>query len=158
MKYNATKYIKKLNRALEQIWIVFHPSIRMKIPSPNKLYKRDANDRAWFTDEEIQLVHGYALEGKEDKQQDMDDLMVITEDEYEFWEMVNLSPNSPFDYQEVIVNKSYVVDMSSYEIRETLLTDLKPSEVIMDGRELMRFLGDKVIIDVENPPYKFVNV
>jgi hypothetical protein len=48
--------------------------------------------------------------------------------------------------------------MSSYEIRETLLTDLKPSEVIMDGRELMRFLGDKVIIDVENPPYKFVNV
>lgn len=155
MKYNAKKYIDKFNRALQNIWIVFHPDIRDKIPSPNKKYGRDPNERGWFTDEEIQLVHGYPLEKKEDKQQDIDDLMIITEDEYEFWEMAGLSPNSPFDYQEVDVNQMYVINDSN-EIKLLSSEIVSPEETILTGKELIHWLGDKVILDENNPPYRFV--
>lgn len=156
LKYNPMKYIKKLNKALELIWIVFHPDIRSKIPSPNKLYSRNANERAYFIDAELQLVSGFPLEGKEDKQQDMDELMQITDDEYEFWEMVDLSPNSPFDYKEVFVDQNYIVNRNTNKIKQSDFLYLESDEVIMSGRELMRFLGDKILIDVEKPPYEFV--
>ena len=156
MKYNAMKYINKLNKALEQIWIVFHPDIRSKIPSPNKMYKREANERAWFTDDEIQLVHGYPLDGKEDKQQDMNELMIITDEEYEFWDMANLSPNSPFDYKDVFVDRMYTFDSNSLEIREfSNESILNPNEKIYTGVELIRFIGEQFYIDNENPPYIF---
>jgi DNA polymerase elongation subunit (family B) len=157
VKYNANKYINKFNKVLELVWIVFHPDIRHKIPAPNKHLKRPANERAWFTDEELQLVHGYPIENKEDKQQDINELMLITEDEYEFWEMTNLSPNSPFDYQEVFTDKMYAFDNNSLEIREFANeSNLNPNEKMFTGVELMRFIGEQVIIDNENPPYRFV--
>jgi hypothetical protein len=83
--------------------------------------------------------------------------MLITEDEYEFWEMTNLSPNSPFDYQEVFTDKMYVFDNNSLEIRKFANeSNLNPNEKMFTGVELMRFIGEQVIIDNENPPYIFV--
>ena len=60
VKYNAAKYIKKFNKAVESLLIVFNPDIRAKIPTPNKKsitgedYDRNADQRGWFLEEELE--------------------------------------------------------------------------------------------------------
>jgi DNA polymerase elongation subunit (family B) len=153
IKYNPKKYLDLFNKSISNLWIIFHPDVRDKIPSPNKKYKRSANERAYFLDEEIQLVHGYPLDKKEDKQQDINELMIITEDEYEFWELANMSPNSPFDYQDVNIEEMYIFNPKENSYRKG--NEPSEGERSIIGKQVLREIGGMVILDPENPPYRF---
>jgi DNA polymerase elongation subunit (family B) len=160
--YNPIKYIDKFNQSMENIWIVFHPDIRPKIPTPNRKkitgedYDRKPNQRGWFMDDELELVSGYPLDGKEDKQQDLDELLVVTEEEMDFWKKMNLSPNNSFDEKAVNINENYCIDIDNNIYLQSWVDANTIVKETLTGGELMYWLTDKIILDVDNPPYKFV--
>lgn len=166
--YNPIKYIDKFNTSMENIWIVFHPDIRPKIPTPNRKkitgedYDRKPNQRGWFMDDELELVSGFPLDKKEDKQQDLSELLVVTEEEMDFWKKMNLSPNNSFDDEVVDFEANYCIDIDNniYLENQVNWNDVDTMLNIrqtLTGEQLMYWLTDKIILDVENPPYRFIH-
>jgi hypothetical protein len=105
--YNTEKYIDKFNSAIEPIWVAFDPNIREQIPTPNKKavtgedYDRKANQRGYFSVDQLQLTNGTPLTGKENKQQNLEEILIVPQEELDFWSSQKLSPNYSFDYSEL---------------------------------------------------------
>jgi len=157
VKYNPTKYMNKFNDALKPIWIVFNPNIRDKIPTPNTKKKtgeakdRLGNERAWFTAQQLVMVSDCPLDGKEDQQIELGEVMAVTDDEMDLWKTQGLSPNNSIDYQKIDYDGLYYVNDKN-EISKEFLENSK----VMTGSQLADFLKDKIILDYDNPPYKFL--
>jgi DNA polymerase elongation subunit (family B) len=155
--YNPAKYVEKFNKALAPIWIVFHPEIRKKIPSPNTKRKtgeakdRQADERIWFTKQQLEMVSDFPLDGKEEQQIDLDEVMMVTDDEMELWSIKGLSPNNSIDYERIDYNGTYWVNE-----KNEISKDIRLNSIEMTGSQLADFLKDKIIIDYDNPPYKFL--
>ena len=165
--YNAIKYIETFNKALSNLWIVFNLEIRNKIPTPNRKHKtgedydRKPNQRGWFTDEELQMISGCPLNDKVDKQQDIDELLIVTEEEMGFWKMMGLSPNNSFDEASIDMNSVYTVlfNKSIYKQGQIdwELTDVERDNMVTyTGEELSNWLSTKITLDIENPAYAFM--
>lgn len=153
VKFNSTKAIQKFNQAIEPLWIAFHPDVRDRIPTVD-------NSRGWFTDDELEMVSDFPLKGKEDNQADLEERLVVTEDEMDLWEMVGLSPNNPIDEYTLDYNSTYWVTPQG-DIYNTPKGELSSNVVEppreMSGKELAQWLSDKIILDYDNPPYRFIN-
>ena len=151
---------RPLHQRISSLWIVFDPEIRDKIPTPNKMeitgekYNRKANQRGYPTAKQLQLINGIPLKGtkKEDMQQDLEELLKVTENEMDLWRLLGLSPNNSIDYQKLDWEAMYYVDGDN----NISQTKMKECQIEMVGEKLAHWLTDKIIIDVENPPYRFV--
>lgn len=154
MPYNPKPYISKFNESLRLLWIVFSPDVRKRIPSPNKHEGRSVEQPAYLDDKELEYTCGIPLKGDEDKQQELSELMRVSEDEMELWEWVGLSPNSGFDGLSINPTTIYtVVDEDGLDvIYEANNTDKVGME--MTGRDLMRHLSQYILTDLDNIPYK----
>lgn len=164
LPYNPMKYIEKFNKAIKKVLIVFHPELRGKILTPNRKqvtgedYDRKPNQRGWFEDKELELISGFPLKGDEDKQQDLDELLIVTEEEMDFWKEANLSPNNSLDYQAVNTDGEYEIALGRF-IYPAGVKNWNDDELYhvekYTGVKLMEWLKDKIILDYVQPPYVF---
>lgn len=83
-EYNVDKYIAAFNKKIEPLLVAFHPDIREEILIKNP------QDRAFFTPTQCKLVNGYPLDPK--KQDDMEDVMTLSDTEVLFWNKMGLDP------------------------------------------------------------------
>ena len=69
--------------------VAFSPEIR------DRILIKDPADRQFFTTEECTLINGIPYEEK--NQDDLNDVMIISEDEVKFWEKIDVNPNLIYD-------------------------------------------------------------
>lgn len=156
--YNAYKYIAKFNQAISALWVIFKPEIRKKIPTPNvrkntgEDYDRNSDQRGYFLESDLELISGIPLAGQESKQQNIEDLQQVTDEEMQLYQLLGLSPNNSFDYSKISYESMYSID-DDFNI--SLDVDGNVSGNIT-GYELAQILKDKIIIDKNKPPYRFV--
>jgi hypothetical protein len=83
-EYNVDKYIAAFNKKVLPLLVAFHPDIRdeILINNPEK--------RVFFTPSQCKLVNGYPLDPK--KQDNMEDVMTLSDTEVLFWNKMGLDP------------------------------------------------------------------
>jgi len=69
--------------------VAFSPDIR------DRILIKDPIDRQFFTTEECKLINGIPYEQKD--QDDLNEVMSISEDEIKFWEKIDVNPNLIYD-------------------------------------------------------------
>lgn len=150
-KYNGQKYLDKFNKAVSALLVLFKPSVREKFLT--KTGKR-TNDQNW-TDDELAFVSGIPI--SEDKQDNLDELMGLANEEIQFWYKMKKSPNYPFDNIEIDTDCDYIVDGDNNIYRfdggDIPLNISNPRK--MSSLELIKFLGKFVILG--EVPYRFVD-
>jgi DNA polymerase elongation subunit (family B) len=79
--YNVPKAIDAFNERVQILLICFHPDVRKRILKPKP------EDREYFTDNELELVNGYAFRKPQD---DYEFIMTPEEGEMRFWQQFNI--------------------------------------------------------------------
>jgi DNA polymerase elongation subunit (family B) len=96
IKYNVSKYIDALNKRIKRMLVVFNEDIRdnilISVKKDRKTGKLFLEERSYFTKKECELVSGYPI--KPSDQDNLDDLLKMSDDEIEFWVNVNKIPNN----------------------------------------------------------------
>ena len=75
------KAIDAFNERVQILLICFHPDVRKRILKPKP------EDREYFTDNELELVNGYAFRKPQD---DYEFIMTPEEGEMRFWQQFNI--------------------------------------------------------------------
>jgi hypothetical protein len=82
--YNVPKYIDAFNKKVEPLLVVFRTHIR------ESLIITDPSDKQFFTRGELELVSG--IPSEEGDQDNLEELMTMSEEELRFWKMKGISP------------------------------------------------------------------
>lgn len=82
--YNVARYISIFNKRIEPLLVVFKPEIREDI------IIEDPKDRQYFTKIQCELVNGFPL--KEGHQDNLDEVMTLSEMEVIFWNRMKMDP------------------------------------------------------------------
>jgi DNA polymerase elongation subunit (family B) len=88
-EYNIDKYLDAFNKRVNPLLVCFDPLVRedILIDNPSK--------RKYFTKQELELTSGYPFkDGDQDK---LEELLVITDEELEFWNRIGVSPTYMFE-------------------------------------------------------------
>ena len=112
IEYNRYKYISKFNDSISQLFIVFKPETRAKLLyNPMARNKRDGTKKQ-VTPETLDttLVHGVPLEGKEDKQDELEKLMYPDASELAIWKELGWHPHYPINGVKLNKNAKYEYD------------------------------------------------
>lgn len=83
-EYNVPRYLAAFNKRIEPLLVVFHPDIRDEILIENP------SDRPFFTKSQTELVRGYPR--REGDQDDLDEVLTISDTEITFWSNVGIDP------------------------------------------------------------------
>lgn len=92
LKYNPEKYLKSFYSAIEPLFLVFPQSLRDKLMLLPDAKTKKLKLPKFDNDDEIKLVNGVPLKGKEHNQQDKKDLLTMDAIEKSFWYDSGLSP------------------------------------------------------------------
>ena len=84
-EYNVPRAVVTFNKRITPLLVAFSPEIR------DRILIKDPADRQFFTTEECTLINGIPYEEK--NQDDLNDVMIISEDEVKFWEKIDVNPN-----------------------------------------------------------------
>ena len=82
--YNVARYINNFNKRVEPLLVVFKPEIR------NDILIENPEDRISFTKKQCELVNGFPL--KPDGQDNLDEVMTLSDSEVLFWNRVERDP------------------------------------------------------------------
>lgn len=82
--YNVARYINNFNKRVEPLLVVFKPEIR------NEILIENPEDRVSFTRKQCELVNGFPL--KADGQDNLDEVMTLSDSEVLFWNRVERDP------------------------------------------------------------------
>jgi hypothetical protein len=88
-EYNVPRAVLTFNKRITPLLVAFSPDIR------DRILIKDPADRQFFTTEECTLINGIPYEEK--NQDDLNDVMIISEDEVKFWEKIDVNPNLIYD-------------------------------------------------------------
>ena len=88
-EYNVPRAVLTFNKRISPLLVAFSPEIR------DRILIKDPADRQFFTTEECTLINGIPYEEK--NQDDLNDVMIISEDEVKFWEKIDVNPNLIYD-------------------------------------------------------------
>jgi len=88
-EYNVPRAVVTFNKRITPLLVAFSPEIR------DRILIKDPADRQFFTTEECTLINGIPYEEK--NQDDLNDVMIISEDEVKFWEKIDVNPNLIYD-------------------------------------------------------------
>ena len=83
-EYNIARYMAAFNKRIEPLLVVFSPEIRSEILVDNP------DDRPFFTKSQTKLVRGYPM--KEGSQDNLDEVLTLSDPEIRFWDDVNINP------------------------------------------------------------------
>jgi DNA polymerase elongation subunit (family B) len=83
-EYNVERYIDAFNKRIKPLLVCFHPDVRdeILITSPD--------ERNYFTDSQLELTSGMPF--NESDQDNLDELLQVTDQEMDFWKSMNMSP------------------------------------------------------------------
>ena len=92
--YNYVRYIESFNKRIKPLLVCFHPDVRedILITTPE--------DRQYFTSSQLELTSGIPY--KEGDQDNLDELLKITEQEMTFWNNMKLSPTYMFEQFDIV--------------------------------------------------------
>ena len=92
--YNVVRYIESFNKRIKPLLVCYHPDVRedILITTPE--------DRQYFTSSQLELTSGIPY--KEGDQDNLDELLKITEQEMTFWNNMNLSPTYMFEQFDIV--------------------------------------------------------
>lgn len=85
-EYNVPRYINIFNKRVEPLLVVFKSEVR------DTLIVKDPKDRQFFTAKQCELINGFPR--KEGDQDELEDVLTISDEEKIFWDKVGLHPNS----------------------------------------------------------------
>lgn len=88
-EYNVPRAISTFNKRIEPLMVVFKEEVR------NNLIVSDPEERGFFTSSQCELINGQPL-GPGD-QDELDEVMTMSEGEVKYWEKRGLSPNYMYD-------------------------------------------------------------
>ena len=97
-EYNIPRYMAAFNKRIEPLLVVFSPEIRSEILVDNP------DDRPFFTKSQTKLVRGFPM--KEGSQDNLDEVLTLSDPEIRFWDDVNINP-----YYMYLENTTKLVDM-----------------------------------------------
>jgi DNA polymerase elongation subunit (family B) len=83
-EYNVPRYISSFNKRVEPLLVVFSPEIR------DEILIEDPKDRPFFTKAQTELVRGFPR--KDGDQDDLDEVLTLSDTEITFWQNVNIDP------------------------------------------------------------------
>lgn len=91
-EYNVPRAITTFNKRIEPLLICFNTEVR------EGLLVDDPKDRSIFTTSQCELINGVPFEPED--QDNIDDLLKITDSEISFWDRVGISPDYIYDLAE----------------------------------------------------------
>lgn len=90
--YNVPRAIATFNKKLEPLMVVFKDEVRHGLIASNPL------ERGIFTTSQCELINGNPL--SDGDQDNMEELLKITDSELKFWDRVGVSPDYIYDFAE----------------------------------------------------------
>ncbi len=88
-EYNVDRYLDAFNKRIKPLLVCFDPSVREDIIITNP------SNRKYYTRQELELTSGKPF--KDDDQDKLEELLIITDEELEFWKSINISPTYMFE-------------------------------------------------------------
>lgn len=125
--YNRAKYIAKFNGAIEPIFLVFDKSVR-GILIKNKPINGANFEIPMLTKEQLKLINGQPLDGKENNEQNLEDLLLVQEIERKYWVDASLDPNYFLTRKKLTLNK-YGVNSGEYVESEIGMCDMVVNKI-----------------------------
>ena len=110
-EYNIARYMAAFNKRIEPLLVVFSPEIRSEILVDNP------DDRPFFTKSQTKLVRGYPM--KEGSQDNLDEVLTLSDPEIRFWDDVNINP-----YYMYLEDTTKLVDMNYVNKNMNIMSSL----------------------------------
>ena len=85
-EYNVPRYVNIFNKRIEPLLVVFKSEVR------DTLIVKDPKDRQFFTAKQCELISG--IPRKEGDQDELEDVLTLSEEEEVFWNKIGSHPNS----------------------------------------------------------------
>jgi DNA polymerase elongation subunit (family B) len=130
-EYNIPLYINKFNKHVEPLLVVFKPEIR------DGLLIENPEDRQYFTSLQCELDNGHPL--KPEGQDNLDEVMTLSDSEVIFWNRVNRDPYFMYVEDSLSLIDQYWVDYNRKVVRlEANSSTNNPEDEIInnDGKDL----------------------
>jgi DNA polymerase elongation subunit (family B) len=127
-EYNVPRYLAAFNKRIEPLLVVYSPDIRKDI------LIEDPKDQPIFTKSQTELGRGYPM--KEKDQDNLDEVLTLSDMEISFWQSVGIDPYYMYIDDTInLVNTDYV--NSNMELMKTRVSKSK-----VDDEELYEFDED----------------
>jgi hypothetical protein len=88
-EYNVDRYLDAFNKRVKPLLVCFDSLVRDEILISNP------SDRKYYTRQELELTSGHPF--KESDQDKLNELLIITDEELEFWNSIGVSPTYMFE-------------------------------------------------------------
>lgn len=150
VEYNSEFYLEEFKNATLPYLIAYKPEVRKKVLSYNP-----CGVRPLLKPSDYELVNGIPLEGAEDKQYSLSEVLPLDDLEVMLWERISKSPNYEFDKMDLPDNDYFIWDGKSTEI---IPTDESRGTNVLSKTELIKTLGNLDVIEYEDVFYKMKNV
>ena len=102
-EYNVDRYLDAFNKRVKPLLVCFDPAVRDDILISTPL------DRKYFTRQDLELTSGKPY--KDTDQDKLEDLLIITEEELEFWNRIDVSPT--FMFEEYGIDDEFSYDVKT---------------------------------------------
>lgn len=126
-EYNVPRYISKFNKKVEPLLVVFHPNIR------NDILITNPQERPYFTRKQCELDSGHPI--KENGQDTMEDVMVVSESEVKYWNKVGRDPYFMYPEDSLKLVDQDWVSLNKKIVRGELNPAVKNDLIFNDGEE-----------------------
>jgi DNA polymerase elongation subunit (family B) len=85
-EYNVPRYVNIFNKRVEPLLVVFNSEVR------DSLIVKNPEDRQFFTAKQCELINGFPR--KEGDQDELEEVLTLSEEEEVFWNKIGSHPNS----------------------------------------------------------------
>lgn len=86
VNYNSDLYVSKFNSAVHPLFVCFKPELR------DKLIINKIEDKPFILESDLQLINSLPFAGHEANQASYEDVMIIAEEEMEYWNTIQTDP------------------------------------------------------------------
>jgi hypothetical protein len=136
-EYNVPRYLAAFNKRIEPLLVVYSPDIRKDI------LIEDPKDQPIFTKSQTELGRGYPM--KEKDQDNLDEVLTLSDMELEFWQSVGINPYYMYIDDTInLVNTDYVnsnMELMKTRVSKSKISDEELYEFDEDG-DLMSLIFD----------------
>ena len=135
--YNVARALAAFNKRIEPLLVVYSPDIRKDI------LIEDPKDQPIFTKSQTELGRGYPM--KEKDQDNLDEVLTLSDMELEFWQSVGINPYYMYIDDTInLVNTDYVnsnMELMKTRVSKSKISDEELYEFDEDG-DLMSLIFD----------------
>ena len=85
-EYNVPRYVNIFNKRVEPLLVLFNSEVR------DSLIVKNPEDRQFFTAKQCELINGFPR--KEGDQDELEEVLTLSEEEEVFWNKIGSHPNS----------------------------------------------------------------